>query len=242
MIMLKRTKAFFVVLSVVLLEGCAESAHQSGQYIFDEVLPRELRSQVDRDVNFQDLRTAPEQYQDKVVMLSGIVLQAKRVKDRTEVEVLQLPAEPGEPPTANRTSSQGRFLMVKDDMDPATVEPGHPVTVIGQVKGKATKLLDETEYTYPVVEIKHLVDWEKMGPRYAGGYAPYGYYGGPYYRRGFFGGYYPYDPFYSFGPYGYGYGPFGYYPYFGPGFGSGGSAPSPPPAQSVPPEFRKRND
>jgi outer membrane lipoprotein len=237
--MLKKPTLLFLVIT---LAGCAESAHQSGQYIFDKVLPRELRSQVDRDVNFQDLRTAPEQYQDKVVMLSGIVLQAKRVKDRTEVEVLQLPAEPGEPPTANRTSSEGRFLMVKDDMDPATVEPGHPVTVIGQVKGKATKILDENEYTYPVLEIKHLVDWEKMGPRYAGGYGPYGYYGGPYYRRGFFGGY-PYgayspwyDPFYG-PPYGYGYGPFS--PYYG--FG-GSSGPSSPPPDSVPHRFRNRDD
>jgi outer membrane lipoprotein len=230
-----------LLLLLLTLVACAQSAHQSGQHIFDDVLPRELRSQVDRDVNFQDLRTAPEQYQDKVVMLSGIVLQAKRAKDRTEVEVLQLPAEPGEPPTANRTSSEGRFLMVQEGMDPATVEPGHPVTVIGQVKGKATKMLDETEYTYPVVEIKHLVDWEKMGPRYAGGYAPYGYYGGPYSRGGLFGGYYPYDPFYTYGPFGYGYGPYGY-PYYGSGFGFGSrSAPSPPPPQSVPPQFRKRD-
>jgi outer membrane lipoprotein len=189
-------------------------------------------------VNFPELRMAPEQYQDKVVMLSGIVLQAKRAKDRTEVEVLQLPAEPGEPPTSNRATSQGRFLMVQEGMDPATVEPGHPITVVGQVKGKAVKLLDETEYTYPVLEIKHLVDWDKVAPRYAGGYGPY--YGRPFYRGGFFGGYYPYDPFYSYGPYGYGYGPF--YPYYGPGFGSGfRSAPPPPPPQSIPPQFKRRD-
>jgi outer membrane lipoprotein len=219
------------------LLACAQSAHQTGQSIFDDVLPRELRSQVDRDVDFTELRAAPEQYQDKVVMLSGIVLQAKRANDRTEIEVLQLPADPGEPPTANRASSQGRFLMVKEGLDPATLEAGRPVTVIGQVKGKATKLLDETEYTYPVLEIKHLVDWQQVGPRYAGGYGPY--YGGPFYRRGF-GGYYPYDPFYSYGPYGY-YGPFS--PYYG-GFGFGRSSPgfSSPTPDSIPRRFHGRDE
>jgi outer membrane lipoprotein len=149
------------------------------------------------------------------------------------VEVLELPADPGEPPTTNRTRSEGRFLAVKEGMDPATMEPGHPVTVIGQVKGKAVKRLDETDYTYPVLEIEHLVDWEKVRPRYAGyGASPYPYgYASPYYGGLF--GYYPYwyGPYY--GPYGFPYWPFGF---------STPAPPNPPPVQSRPPEFRKRNE
>jgi outer membrane lipoprotein len=222
-----------IVLALFASTACAQSAHQNGQYIFDEVVPKELRSQVDRNVSFSELRANPDQHIGKVVMLNGITLDAKRAKDQTEVEVLQLPAEPGSPPIGDRTQSEGRFLFVKDGMDPATIEKGHPITVIGQVKGKAVKMLDETEYTYPVIESIHLVDWEKMRPRYAGygyGYPMYPY---PYYRGPF--GYYPY----SYGPY---YGPFGYYPYYGFGFQGSRPAPSPPPSESIPPGFRRRDE
>jgi outer membrane lipoprotein len=218
-----------VALSMATI-GCAKSAHQTGQNIFDKVLPPELRSQADPNLRFADLRASPEQYGGKVVMLSGIVLGAKRKQDYTEIEVLQLPSEPGEPPTMNRSSSEGRFLVIKEGLDPATVEVGHPIAVIGQVKGKAVKMLDETEYTYPVLEAVHLVDWQKMQPRYGGygGYPyPYGYYG-----RGFG---------YPYGYYGYGYpyyGPYGYAPF---GFRGGGPA-LPPAPQSVPPRFRRDDD
>jgi outer membrane lipoprotein len=210
--------------------GCAKSAHQTGQHIFDQVLPPELRSQADPNIRFVDLKANPEQYVGKAVMFSGIVLGAKRKKDYTEIEVLQLPAEPGEPPTSNRSSSEGRLLAVKEGLDPAVVEVGHPITVIGQVKGKAVKLLDETEYSYPVLEIIHVVDWQKVQPSYGGYYGPYRYpyYGGPF-------GYYPY----GYGPF---YGPYGYYPYVPFGFRGSGPAPSPPPPQSTPPEFRRRDE
>ena len=47
---------------------------------------------------------------------------------------------------------------------------GTPITVIGVVRGATTRPLDESEYTYPVVEIKHLIDWNAVlshGPVYA---------------------------------------------------------------------------
>ena len=219
-----------MAMSLFAVFGCARSAHQSGQAIFDEVLPPDLRKQADPNLQFTDLKANPDQHVGKVVMLSGIVLAAKRKKDYTEIELLQLPAQPGEPPTSNRSSSEGRFLAVKEGLDPATVEVGHAATVIGQVKGKDVKMLDETEYTYPVVEAIQLVDWQKVQPRYGYGGYPYPYYGG-YYGRGFgypygYGGYgYPY-----YGPFGYGYAPFGF---------RSAPAPSAPAPESVPPRFRR---
>jgi outer membrane lipoprotein len=119
-------------------------------------------------------------------------------------------------------------------LDPATIESGTPVTVVGEVKGGVTRSLDESEYTYPVIEITRLIDWNKsMPPEDARGRG-YSYNG--------YGGYYgAYAPF--FGP-GYGYG-YGYgYPFYGPYypllFGNPGPAPSAPPPQNLPPQFRKR--
>jgi outer membrane lipoprotein len=135
-------------------------------------------------------------------------------------------------PSDDRTRSEGRFLAVENKfLDPATIESGTPVTVVGDVKGGVTRSLDESEYTYPVIEITRLVDWNKsMPPQDARGRG-YPYNGG-------YGGYYgAYAPFFGAG-YGYGY-PF-YGPYYPLLFNHPGPAPSSPPPQNLPPQFRKR--
>jgi outer membrane lipoprotein len=101
--------------------------------------------------------------------------------------------------------------------------------VIGIVKGSTTRPLDESEYTYPILEIKHLIDWNTVASQKSGGDA-----------AAFYGPYYP--------PYGYWGRPYGYYPYFGrpyypfvirPRPPSSPPPPRPPP-QNIPPQFRKR--
>ena len=221
------------LIQLVALSACAKSAHQTGRDILDQVLPADVRQQIDSTVAFADLEAAPSSYVGRTVMVSGIVLKARRAKDRTEIEVLQLPAAPGGLPSDDRTRSEGRFLAVESKfLDPATIEPGIPVTIVGEVKESVTRSLDESEYTYPVIEITRLIDWNKnMPPQYAPG-SGYPYYGG-YYGA--------YAPFFGAG-YGYGYG-YGY-PYYGPYypllFGNPGPAPSSPPPQNLPPQFRKR--
>ena len=221
------------LIQLMALSACAKSAHQTGRDILDQVLPADVRQQIDSTVAFADLEAAPSSYVGRTVMVSGIVLKARRAKDRTEIEVLQLPAAPGGLPSDDRTRSEGRFLAVESKfLDPATIDPGIPVTIVGEVKGGVTRSLDESEYTYPVIEITRLIDWNKnMPPQYAPG-SGYPYYGG-YYGA--------YAPFFGAG-YGYGYG-YGY-PYYGPYypllFGNPGPAPSSPPPQNLPPQFRKR--
>ena len=228
-----RTLLIIGLLQLVAVSACAKSAHQTGRDILDQVLPADVRQQIDSTVAFADLEAAPASYVGRTVMLSGIVLKARRAKDRTEIEVLQLPAAPGGLPSDDRSRSEGRFLAVENTfLDPATIEPGTPVTVVGEVKGGVTRSIDESEYTYPVIEITRLIDWNKnMPPQYARG-SGYPYYGG-YYGA--------YAPFFGAG-YGYGYG-YGY-PYYGPYypllFGNPGPAPSSPPPQNIPPQFRKR--
>lgn len=222
-----------------LVLGCAQSAHQSGRDVLDQILPDQVQQQVDQSVAFSDLKANPAAYRGKTVMLSGIVLKSKRVKDRTEIEVLQIPASSGAMPTKDRARSQGRFLAVKSGefLDPAVVNAGTPVTVVGEVGASVTRAMDEGEYTYPVLEIKHLVDWDEIRPHnrsdsyaypYGGSMYAYPYsYWGPYGGMGGWYGGYP----------GYGYG----YPYYGPffGFGGGSAAPSGPPPASAPPQFKK---
>jgi outer membrane lipoprotein len=226
-----------LVMQVLLVSACAQSAHQTGRYVIDRVVPTGLRSQVDETVSFSDLRNAPSQYEGRIIMLSGVVLNAKRAEDKTEIEILQTPTKSGMP-SADRSRSGGRFIAVDSGIvDPATVEKGSPVTVIGEVSGTMVKPMDEGHYTYPVVVVKQLVDWsQELTPRYAG-YGPSPYYGGYYGPYGFSP--YGYGGFYGYGPYGYA--PYRYYP-FGYGFLNGRSlpTPTPPPAESIPPEFKKQ--
>ena len=160
-------------------------------------------------------------------MLSGLALHSRRVKDGTEIEVLQLPTERGMSPSDRKAQSQGRFLAVQSNgfLDPAVIEKDSPLTVVGEVKGAETKKLDEGEYHYPVLDVKKLIDWNELRSRDGDGYDP------SYYGR--YGGYYgPWSSwYYGFGsPFA---GPYGPYPYsyYGPyyGFPGGYTAPAPPP-------------
>jgi starvation-inducible outer membrane lipoprotein len=130
-----------------------------------------LEQQIDTSVTFVDLHAAPANYVGRVVKVSGVVIRAKWTKVQTEIEVLELPTDAEGPPTTVRLRSEGRFLAVREEfLDPASVPPGTPITVIGVVRGATTRPLDESEYTYPVVKIKHLIDWsvvQSHGPVYA---------------------------------------------------------------------------
>jgi outer membrane lipoprotein len=219
-----------LIAQAIAFAACAESAHQTGQAGYERLVPADLRQQIDRSVTYPELKADPEKYEGRVVMLGGIVLSAKRRQDQTEIEVLELPLAGGVVPVADRTRSEGRFLAVKKEfLDPATVRVGAPITVIGQVKGTAVRTLDDTTYTYPVLEILKLTDWEKTRMPYEsyGWPSPYPYARYPYY--GYYGRYW--DPFYYDGFY-------PYYPYIY-AVPVVPSAPASPPPANVPPQFKK---
>jgi len=209
---------------LLILSSCAESAHQVLRHADLNDVPPELGKQIDGSVAFADLRTAPSSYVGRVIMVGGVVIKAKRTEIRTEFVVLQLPTDAGAPSTTERLRSEGRFLAVREEfLDPATVPPGTPITVVGVVSGSMTRPLDDSEYTYPVLDIKHLTDWSAVASRQAGGSA--GAFYGPYYS-----------------PFGYWGRPYGYNPYWGrpaPFFSQPRpSSPPPIPRQSIPPRFR----
>ncbi|MGQ0812578.1 MAG: Slp family lipoprotein [Nitrospiraceae bacterium] len=140
-------------------------------------------------ISFAQIKGAPDSYKGQTVTLGGEVLSAKRLKDGTRIEVLQLPLGSSKEPSTDLTQSQGRFVAIQRNfLDPATLPPGTFVTVAGDVNGTVTLPLDETEYTYPIIEIKDLKVWSpssetshmRMRP-----IAPYPYwnpYWGPYWR------------------------------------------------------------
>lgn len=220
---------------VLVLFGCAESLHQVQRDTELLGVPVELEKEIDASVRFASLKRAPNEYIGRTVMIAGAVIRAKRTDAGTEVEVLHLPAENAEPLTEDRLRSEGRFLAVRAVfLDPASLPEGTPVTVIGTVKGETTRPLDESTYTYPLLEITHIIDWSRIAAERRRDRAPdYGFYAPPYGWSGF----YPYGAYGGvWGGYWGSRGFFGPAPYFTPR----STPPPPPPPRTVHPRLRGR--
>jgi outer membrane lipoprotein len=143
---------FGLLILVLLQTGCSSGP---------QVIPPELDHQIDRSLSFAQLRATADQYRGQTVLLGGEVLSAKRMENGTQLEILQLPVNEDEPPAERRSDSQGRFLAVtRDGLDPASVPRGTRVTVIGEVTGDVVQRLDQSDYRYPTLEVKHLHVWE----------------------------------------------------------------------------------
>lgn len=227
------------IASATVLDACAKSAHQTGQDQLERLVSQDVLSQVDETVSFAELRADPRQYIGRTVMVSGLALQSRRVKDATEIEVLEVPTDRGLSPSDRKARSEGRFLAVQSNgfLDPAVIEKDSPLTVVGEVKGVKTKALGEGEYEYPVLDIKQLIDWNEVRR------SDLGDFDSDYYGR--YGGYYgPWSSwYYGFGaPFA---GPYGIYPYayYGPYYafprGYSVPAPAPPPPSQTPRFFHK---
>ena len=134
-------------------------------------------------LTFQQVKTAPYSVKGQAAVFGGNVLTSRLLKDGTRIEILQLPLDRSTRPGYDLTQSQGRFIAFQREfLDPATLPPGTRVTVTGEVSSSITLPLDETDYTYPVIDIKHVQVWpasEDLAPRIRP-YMGLGPYGGPY--------------------------------------------------------------
>ncbi|MCS6289085.1 MAG: Slp family lipoprotein [Nitrospira sp.] len=146
------------------------------------VIPPNLEARVDRNLSFDQLKEAPASYQGRFVVAGGSVLAARRLKDATRIEVLQLPLDGSLEPTGRPIESRGRFLAFqKAFLDPAALPPGTRVTVVGEVTGAVTLVLDDIEYAYPALDVHAITIWPVHVP--TSWYRPFPYFGaywGPY--------------------------------------------------------------
>ena len=111
-------------------------------------------------ISYMQVKAAPETYNGQPVTFGGKVLAAKRLKEGTRIEVLQLPLTSSAQPITDLSKSQGRFVALqKQFLDPATIPAGTFVTITGEVAGSLTMPLDETEYTYPLLHVTSLRVW-----------------------------------------------------------------------------------
>ncbi|MDO8546087.1 MAG: Slp family lipoprotein [Nitrospirales bacterium] len=175
------------LLVLPVLPGCITS----------ELVTKEMESQVARDIPFEALKAEPDKFKGRVMVLGGKVLAAKRLKEGTQIEVLQLPLDGADAPIMHLPQSKGRFLAYQEAfLDPATIPEGTAVSMIVEVTGHKTQPIDEVDYIYPTLKIRTLKIWpEQRYMPWPGPYYPY-WYSSP--RRLPFHPFYPqwWDPWY----------------------------------------------
>ena len=156
--------------ALVIFSGCALTGDQA------DTPPSDAPQ-----IGYAQVKATPESYNGQPVTFGGKVLGARRLKEGTRIEILQLPLTASLQPTMDLSKSQGRFVALqKEFLDPATVPPGTFLTVTGEMAGTVTLPLDETEYTYPLVRITNLRVWtedDQQPPRIR---RPFGSYWDPY--------------------------------------------------------------
>jgi outer membrane lipoprotein len=124
------------------------------------VLPDDLEGQVDWTLPYEYLMQNPGYYQGRLVCFGGVVLSARRLDAGTRIEILQMPLDENHEPLWDRSLSQGRFVAYqKEFLDPETLPRGMRVTVAGTVRGPETAALDDTQYTYPALDVRTLILW-----------------------------------------------------------------------------------
>ena len=179
------------ILKIVVMSGLVLFA---GGCARQDIIPDRLEGKVDRDLRYSDIKQDPQAKKGKLMLAGGKVLSAKRMKDGTRIEVLQLPLSEDLMPTGRETESQGRFVIIDRSnqvADPAVFDDEDKrITAVGEVLGSTTVQIDEAQQQVPQLALKHVTvwDWDRM----KGGYAPYAGYGYPYGwgYRGYYG--YPY--------------------------------------------------
>lgn len=144
---------------LLLLSGCAH------------IISEKSLALADRSITFGSLRTNPDAYKGKFVILGGLVTGIKRVPEGFQLEVVEYRLDSEEMPDTSANSG-GRFLVIlPPDVGPATFKPGMLVSMGGEVVGKAVKPLEGVEYTYPVLVVKEIhILGIPPGRRPVGGY------------------------------------------------------------------------
>jgi len=167
--------------------GCLVALLSTG---CSQALSPAVRQQIDKTISFTQLRTAPETYKDRIVMLGGDILSTRNLAQGTLLEVLHKPLDSADRPRET-DQTEGRFMALCDGyLEPAIYRKGRQITLAGRVLGSRTDTIGEVTYTYPYLACLEVHLWPPR-PEVTDSRAlyPYGYWWPPYppfWRRPYF--------------------------------------------------------
>ena len=108
--------------------------------------PRDLMEKVDKGTAFAEVQKDPKAHAGKLLMLGGMIVETKNLRQGTRIEVLQKPLDgQGRPELTDATG--GRFLVLTTQfLDGAVYHRGRMITVVGEVAPPQVLPLGEAEY------------------------------------------------------------------------------------------------
>ena len=128
------------------------------------VFPEEPLRDCYVEVSLGQMRLHPEKYKGRKVLLGGVILTSRHLKEGAVIEVLQKPLTWRNAPK-DVDQSEGRFLVVSAGfLDGEIYRRGRMITVVGAVLGIRSQVLGEIDYRYPLISMDKLVLWNKLDP------------------------------------------------------------------------------
>lgn len=102
-----------------------------------------------------------ETLQGKSVLWGGVIINSTNLKDSTQFEMLAYPLDTNQRPITS-DNALGRFLAIQPGyLETTDYTQGRQMTIKGVLAGTRTGRVGESEYVYPLVNIKQLHLWEK---------------------------------------------------------------------------------
>ncbi len=142
-------KKLLVLFLAAIISGCSHAI--SEKYL----------EQADREISFVQLKHDPKEFQGKMVILGGVIVNTVNRDDGSLLEVYQTRTNRlGEP--VDLDESEGRFLVFHERLlDPEIFSKGRRITVAGRIQGEKTGKLGEMEYRYPLIYAQEIRLWEE---------------------------------------------------------------------------------
>lgn len=120
------------------------------------------------DVGTADRQTTPQQaaadisaLRGRTVAWGGIIVNARNLRDATQIEVLGYPLDPDHRPDTT-AAPLGRFLALYPGyLETADYNAGRQLTVVGTLTETREGTVGEARYLYPVVATTRLHLWPK---------------------------------------------------------------------------------
>jgi len=146
-------RRFFVLLFATLMLGaCATGPKYPTEGVELNLTPQQSVAEADIQ-------------RGKSVLWGGMIVNSTNLEKRTRLEVLAYPLDSNQRPQTDEPP-YGRFLIYKEGyLETVDYAPGRRITVLGRIQGIQNGKVDETSYTYPVVDAEQLYLWSRNEAR-----------------------------------------------------------------------------
>ena len=131
--------------------------------------PKFALDKVDTTLTPQQVVSETGMHRGKEVLWGGMIINSTNLEKSTRLEVLAYPLDSDHYPQTDKPP-YGRFLLLRDGyLETVDYAPGRLITVAGRIEGTRTGKVDESDYTYPLIQAEQLHLWssgEKSNTRF----------------------------------------------------------------------------